>query len=141
MQKADKVFYKGDEYFLTGLDGINLPIPTTFWKVSLAGGATNCRRGYTATYQITDSLLVVNFDVFAESHHDLPCKFTGGMLVGKDFADGHLGLFREYGYPKPVGFQTVLELIFIAGTLKRVYDRSELAAQMRARFAEYDSGG
>ena len=59
---------------------------------------------------------------------DLPIKFTGFILLGKDFIDE---MYVHMGFQRPISYKTVIEFQFQEGEIISVNDFSELIEKLR----------
>lgn len=157
-QISDTFLYRDNEYSLVGLDSMfsSLISPEQFgMKPSMM--STACYRGFYATYEITDRLLLQSLTIREESGNYLPIngvvpddadysgspRYTGinlpvwhsGVLrLGKGFIRD---LYVHMGFPKPSAFETVIDVELSDGVVVGVRDRSEEAAHRRGEFKRW----
>ncbi|MCP2341236.1 hypothetical protein [Actinomadura rupiterrae] len=149
-QIPDSVQYRGHSYSLTGQEGEGLFDPADH-GIQPAVMSTACWRGFICEYTVVDGGLVLTelqlsvegdpptlFGVAPERDElrDLiyrnlrePVRFTGRLLLGREFIDG---LYVHMGFQSSWKYQDVQELEFENGHLTAVHDRSAEAAQRRA---------
>lgn len=152
-QMPDAFFYKDEEFVLIGLKGSNLFKPNDFGVFPIMA-STACYRGFVASYIITEKQLVLtglmlrtqeeklteindraaikwkNPMGFNFMYRDLnlPIKFTGFILLGKDFINE---MYVHMGFQRPISFEIVIEFQFKDGEIIAIKDFSELIAKLR----------
>ena len=160
-QISDLFKYKDNKYNVVGINGKGLLLPLQVFDVSPTAFSTACLRGYYIQYAcnpqeenlVLESLSLLGkstkdkkikgispvgdtdqfFDAasgrfFMYKYRDLevPISFSGGFLIAKDFVS-------EMGITEiPQSYETVFELLFDNGKLKKVIDWSEMVARQRA---------
>ncbi|MFC4909215.1 hypothetical protein [Actinomadura gamaensis] len=149
-QIPDVVLYRDLSYSLTGQEGEGLFDPVDL-GVTPTPMSSACWRGFVCRYAVVDGGLVLTgldlsvdgeppalFGVTPVRHefrdnvyNDLrePVRFTGRLLLGREFIDG---LYVHMGFQSAWKYEDVQELIFENGHLTAAYDRSEDAARRRA---------
>ena len=152
-QMPDQFLYKGESFVLIGLKGSNLFNPEDYGIYPVMA-STACYRGFVATYVITNKQIILNGLVlrsqekklakingkapikekrifsfnFAYYDLNLSIKFTGFILLGKDFIDE---MYVHMGFQRPISYETVIEFQFRDGEIVTVNDFSELIAKLR----------
>jgi hypothetical protein len=150
-QIHDHIYYRGDEYAIVGIKGSGLPSPLDFGIIPVMM-STACYRGYFAGYTCTgDMLFLTSLTVRARTNtyppvddvHPviggafnagqyqglyLPVRFTGGLLIARDFIQS---MYIHMGFQKAPAYQTVIELWFENGNLRSAMDYSEKMALIR----------
>ncbi|NHJ33228.1 MAG: hypothetical protein FK732_10215 [Asgard group archaeon] len=152
-QMPDQFLYKGESYALIGLKGSSLFNPEDYGVYPVMA-STACYRGFVATYNITDKHITLSSFVlrsqkrklnkingraakkekrilsfnFLYENLDLPIKFTGFILLGKDFINE---MYVHMGFQRPISYETVIEFQFKDGEIVTVNDFSELIAKLR----------
>ncbi|MBZ0277555.1 MAG: hypothetical protein K8I60_15525 [Anaerolineae bacterium] len=158
-QITDKVVYQGESYQIIGIKGDGLPKPEDFDMLPQMM-STACYRGYFVEYTCEGSRIFLSemtirapeyklingiqahiggmFNAGQYSDVDMPLKFSGGLLIAKDFISA---MYVHMGFQKPTSFQTVLELLIEDGKIINVLDHSQKVAQMRAEAAKLPAPG
>ena len=152
-QIPDQFLYKNEQFVLIGLKGSNLFKPEEYGIYPVMA-STACYRGFVATYVITNKQLILNKLVlksqekklakindkapieeksvysFNFTYYDvnLPIKFTGFILLGKDFINE---MYVHMGFQRPISYETVIEFQLRDGEIIAVNDFSELIAKLR----------
>jgi hypothetical protein len=154
-QIPEEIYYRHEIYKLTGMKGGGLYIPehfgiSTYWK------STGCYRGFQMRYRVFNKELLLDrmkvntkqvpppingikpqrirtryasFD-FGYDNLNLKSKFTGRLLIGKDFIRS---MYVHMGFQKPKTFKTVLELHVDDGNVTEIKDRSKDVESIRKR--------
>ncbi|MFW9889158.1 MAG: hypothetical protein ACFFER_13315 [Candidatus Thorarchaeota archaeon] len=151
-QIPDEFRYMGELYSLVGLKGTALYTPQDF-GIAPRMASTACYRGYVMRYDcvngqlILDSMSVrteeahpvngiapIEEDGFFFSHRyenlGLKTKFTGSMLLAKDFIEE---MYVHMGFQRPMAFRTVLELQIQDGDILATNDLSAKMEELRSR--------
>jgi hypothetical protein len=152
-QMPDQFLYKEESFVLIGFKGSNLFNPEDYGIYPIMA-STACYRGFVASYTITDQQLILNGLMLRSQEEKLteineratikwkspmgfnfmyrdlnfPIKFTGFILLGKDFIDE---MYVHMGFQRPISFETVIEFQFKDGEIVAVNDFSELIAKLR----------
>lgn len=148
-QIPDEFRYQGEEYALVGLDGSGLYTPADFGMDTFSG-CTACWRGYVMYYDCVDDQLILdgmdvnarefievngkkpeegqNFFKYTYSNLGLKTKFTGTILLARNFIDE---MYVHMGFQRPMAFRTVLEITVVEGDITKVKDISERMKKMR----------
>ncbi len=152
-QIADQFSYKEDNYDLIGLKGSNLFNPEEYGVFPIMA-STACYRGFVAEYNITDKQLILNSLMLRSNEEklneingvaakkeekvmmfnflyedlNLPIKFTGFILLGKDFINE---MYVHMGYQRPIAYKIVIEFQFKEGELVTINDFSEIIEKLR----------
>jgi len=152
-QMPDVFFYKNENYSLIGLKGSNMFNPEDYGVYPIMAN-TACYRGFVATYHITEEQLILSSLIlkskeeklkeingqpakkeksifsfnFLYENINLPIKYTGFILLGKDFINE---MYVHMGYQRPISYETVIEFQFKDGDLVAVNDFSEVIAKLR----------
>jgi len=160
-QMPDQFHYKNEQFVLIGLKGSNLFNPEDY-GIYPEMASTACYRGYVSTYIINDKQIILNglmirtqdrklieingrFPIkkksvfsfnFMYDGLNLPIKFTGFILLGKDFIDE---MYVHMGFQRPISFETVIEFQFRDGEIVAVNDFSELIAKLRKEDSTKDA--
>ena len=152
-QMPDQFLYKGEQFVLIGLKGSKLFNPEEYGVYPVMA-STACYRGFVATYVLTNKQIILT-DImlrssekklneindqaandlkntmgfnFKYSNLNLPIKFTGFILLGKDFINE---MYVHMGFQRPISYETVIEFQFRDGEIIVVNDFSELIAKLR----------
>ncbi|TFG31424.1 hypothetical protein EU528_06340 [Candidatus Thorarchaeota archaeon] len=153
-QIPDQFLYEGEAYDLVGLDGGPLYEPQDF-GITPQMASTACWRGYQMFYDCKDGQLILDhmhvrtddkitvndispresgdsdemvfFNTFYENL-GLKTKFTGSMLLAKDFISE---MYVHMGFQSPDSFKTVLELQVQDGDIIKVRDLSDKMEERR----------
>ncbi len=158
-QITDRVVYQGESYQIIGVKGGLLPAPQSFGIVPQMM-STACYRGYFVEYACEGSRLFLSEMTVRAAEYkpingvevqiggtfnsgqyfdiDLPLKFTGGLLIAKDFISAR---YVHMGFQKPTSFQTVIELLIEDGKIVEVLDHSRKVAQMRDEMEKMPAPG
>ena len=158
-QITDEVVYQGESYQIIGVKGALLPVPQDFGMIPQMM-STACYRGYFVEYTCEGSRLFLSemtvraaeykpingvevriggtFNAGQYFDIDLPLKFSGGLLIAKDFISTR---YVHMGFQKPTSFQTVIELLIEDGKIVEVLDHSRKVAQMREDMAKMPAPG
>lgn len=150
-QIPDEFLYMGEPYSLIGIQGTGLYSPQDFGIYPRAA-TTACWRGFVMKYDCTGGRLVldtmhVNADQSPEINGVMPSpgewgfkhlyeglglktKFTGSMLLGKDFIDS---MYVHMGFQRPIAYRTVLEIQVQDGDIIAVNDLSSKMEELRER--------
>ncbi|MHA2142871.1 MAG: hypothetical protein ACXADC_12695 [Candidatus Thorarchaeota archaeon] len=151
-QIPDEFRYMGALFSLAGIKGSALYTPQDFGITPLMA-STACYRGYVMRYDCVngqlvlesmsvrteDALPVNNIEPHEEggyffSHRyeglGLKTKFTGAILLAKDFIDG---MYVHMGFQRPMAYRTVLELQIQDGDILATNDLSAKMEELRNR--------
>lgn len=168
-QIDDTFRYHGCEYAVAGISEGELFDPALL-DLEPTAMCTACYRGYQAVFGLSGKRLVldalhvnlrspgrerqegpeingvkptgpVEKDDWFNNHyegirHNL--LYSGGLLLADGFIEE---LYVHMGFHPAWKYQSVTELVFESGVLKREFDRSEQMAELRARFAESPAVG
>jgi hypothetical protein len=152
-QIADEFRYNGEIYSLVGINGNGLYTPMDFGMTTTMA-STACWRGYQMLYDCIDGKLI--FDAMfvnprevkpvngIEPRHPgddwifkyvyenlgLKTKFTGRLLLGKDFIDE---MYVHMGFQSPESYRTVIELEVKDGNVVTATDLSSRMAERRLK--------
>lgn len=155
-QIPDQFKYEGEAYDLVGIDGGFLYEPQYF-GITPKMASTACWRGFQMFYDCKDGQLILDhmhvrtddkvkvndiapkeagnpdemafFNTFYEDI-GLKTKFTGSMLLAKDFISE---MYVHMGFQSPESFRTVLEIHVEDGDIIEVKDLSEEMEERRKR--------
>lgn len=150
-QVTDSFRYNGEEFSLVGINGRGLYTPADFgMRTRMA--STACWRGYQMFYDcvngemILDTMLANPIEIkpvngvkpriskgsfFFECAYEnigLKTKFTGKILLGKDFIQE---MYVHMGFQSPESYKTVIELEVKRGDVTKVTDLSTRMAERR----------
>jgi len=151
-QIPDEFRYMGELYSLVGLKGSPLYTPQDFGITPMMA-STACYRGFVMRYDCADGRLILegmsvrteeappinNIDPMEEggfffSHRyenlGLKTRFSGSMLLGKDFIDS---MYVHMGFQRPMAFRTLLELQIEDGDILATNDLSAKMEELRNR--------
>ena len=154
-QILNTFIFKDDEYGLIGLNGDKLIHPSQFGMDPVMLH-TACYDGFYATYELTDSSLILRKMTLREqqnnylaiegnkpiikdeiaTYHDMSIvvPFTGKIRIAKDFIEA---LYVHMGYQKATAFETILDISLTKGKVLTINDRSEEVAEKRGQFKNY----
>jgi len=159
-QITDTFIFMGDEYELIGIAGASLVSPEQFGMVPEML-STACYRGFYATYELTDEVLLLRKLTLCEkSDNYLPIDgvepekneeyqatyrnlgvivpFTGKIRLARDFINE---LYIHRGFQKPTAFRTVLDVTISNGKIINIQDRSADREKKRGAFKKrYENG-
>ena len=143
-QVADVFRVNGDEYTLVGVDGQGLYTAASF-GIATKMASTACWRGYQMFYDCLDGeLRLVQMNVNTNNaipindieprkgdfmfnsiyeNLGLKTKFTGTLLLGKDFIDS---MYVHMGFQSAESFQTVVEITVENGDIIKETDLSSI---------------
>ena len=150
-QVPDEFRYNGEAYSLVGISGEGLYTPADFgMRTTMA--STACWRGYQMFYDCVDGELILD-TMFANPKEIKPInglmprepddgwmfkyvyenlglktKFTGRILLGKDFIDE---MYVHMGFQSPESFRTVIELEVKDGEIVNERNLSQAMAERR----------
>lgn len=143
--------YKDEEYALLGRQGEGLPTPQDF-GLEPHGSCTACWRGYVLTFAIVEEELRLETLAFNTRNETFPkingieagpsegffqyayeglglkTKFTGRLMIGKDFMQQY---YVHMGFQRPMGYKTVYEFEVKEGDIIEVRDLSPKMAEQR----------
>ena len=150
-QVSDEFRYNGEVFALVGIKGEGLYTPLDFdMKTTMA--STACWRGYQMLYDCVDGKMILDrmlanptepkpvngiephsYEhrfIFNYVYEDLglKTKFTGTLLLGKDFIDE---MYVHMGFQSPESYRTVIELEIMDGNIIKETDLSALMAEQR----------
>ena len=153
-QIPDQFKYEGEAFDLVGISGGSLYEPQDF-GITPKMASTACWRGYQLFYDCKDNQLVLDhmyvrtddkvkvndiapketgekdemvfFNTFYENL-DLKTKFTGSMLLAKDFISE---MYVHMGFQSPESYRTVLEIHVEDGDITEVKDLSDEMEERR----------
>ncbi|MBN1338864.1 MAG: hypothetical protein JXA03_06035 [Bacteroidales bacterium] len=158
-QHSDTFLHKGEVFSLIGYEGCGLVHPRRYGMVPEMIH-TACYRGYYATYEITESALLLRkltlrekdgnycaiggVDPEIEDHQAIysglneVVNYSGKLRLAK----GLIGeLYVHMGFQKATAYKTVLDITFRRGKVIEIKDRSEEMKKNRGEFKKhYDSG-
>ncbi len=157
-QIPDEFRYMSELYSLVGLKGSALYSPQDFGITPLMA-STACYRGYVMRYDCVDGQLILDNmsvrteeapqvnniealdeDGFFFSHRyenlGLKTKFTGSMLLAKDFIES---MNVHMGFQRPMAYRTVLELQIQDGDIIATNDLSTKMEELRNRDPSKDA--
>lgn len=150
-QVSDVFIFRGEEYSLVSVKGKRLFNPEDY-KIKPVQAGSSCWRGYQALYQIKNNKLILNqllinmegksvqinnkkaeiseYRMFEYNYPelDLAMNFTGSIRIAKDFIRD---LYVHSGFQKESSYETVFELVFKKGKVKKEKDISQLMANLR----------
>lgn len=150
-QLSDVFIFRGEEYSLVSVKGKKLFNPEDY-KIKPVEAGSSCWRGYQAYYQIKNNKLILNqllinmegksvqinnkkaeiseYRIFDYNYPelDLAMNFTGSIRIAKDFIRD---LYVHSGFQKESSYETVFELDFKKGKVKKEKDISQLMANLR----------
>ena len=159
-QITDTFIFMGDEYELIGIAGASLVSPEQFGMVPEML-STACYRGFYATYELTDEVLLLRKLTLCEkSDNYLPIDgvepekneeyratyrnlgvivpFTGKIRLARDFINE---LYIHMGFQKPTAFRTVLDVTINNGKIINIKDRSaDMEKKWGAFKKRYENG-
>ncbi len=155
-QIPDEFRYEGEQYSLIGIDGTDLYEASDF-GIKTQTASTACWRGHVMKYDCIDgSLFLDGMDVqtqhappingidpkaqsveagyymYSHTYENLrlKTKFTGSMLLGKDFIDS---MYVHMGFQRAIAYCKVLELQIQDGDIVSVSDISEKMEKLRTQ--------
>jgi hypothetical protein len=151
-QVSDEFRYNGEIFALVGINGAGLYTPADFgMRTTMA--STACWRGYQMFYDCVDGKMILDTMfanpkevkpingkeptkpkdsfIFNYVYEDLALKtkFTGTILLGKDFIDE---MYVHMGFQSPESYRTVIELELKDGDIIKETDLSHAMAERRA---------
>jgi hypothetical protein len=149
-QVNDSFRYRDTEYTLAGISEGEL-FDISAFGLELDRFCSACYRGYVALFAVTQNRLVLDalrvrlknsgevpvingvkpFLEYGKPHYeglDYRLEYSGGVLLANGFIDS---LYVHMGFHSAWKFETVIELIFDAGILKKEIDRSNRMAEIR----------
>jgi hypothetical protein len=159
-QIPDTFLFKDEAYSLIGMTEGNLASPEQF-GMQPQMIHTACRRGFFATYEITEKALFLRkltvkertgnyqsiggikpkHEEYQATYHGLSevIPFTGKIRLAKDFIKE---LYIHMGYQKPTAFKTVFDITLNEGVVEEIKNRSKEMEQKRGAFKKhYESSG
>ena len=155
-QTPDTLIYKNTSYAIVGMKGEEILHPIDFGLEPRSPHTGNWR-GYVMRYKVqSQRLLLDKMDVYVEDlnldppkindvkptkkkegllhlvykYLNLQTKFTGGILIGKDFI---YSMYVHMGFQSPISHETVFELVFENGILISRKDLSKLMKEYREK--------
>lgn len=158
-QISDQFKYEGEVYNLVGLNGVGLYTPQDF-GITTQVASTACWRGYQMFYDCVDGELILdcmhmrtndrisingvepsesgegNVMAFFNAYYDdlsLKTKFTGTILLGKDFIRE---MYVHMGFQSAESYRTVYEIQVTNGDIIKVIDLSARMEERRSRGEE-----
>ncbi len=150
-QVSDVFIFRGEEYSLVSVKSKRLFNPEDY-KIKLVQAGSSCWRGYQALYQIKNNKLILNqllinmdgksvqinnkkaeiseYRMFMYNYPelDLAMNFTGSIRIAKDFIRD---LYVHSGFQKESSYETVFELHFKRGKVKKEEDISQVMVELR----------
>lgn len=157
--------FRGDEFFLVGVEGDLLWTPDCFDMIPVPLSAS-CERGYWMRYGMVEKqLFLTDLTIRAQDsvyrpvngvrptlnpmlgaaeyiHLGIEMGFTGLLLLGKDVIES---MYMRFGFQKAASYATVLEMRFRDGRLKELTNLStywdEVRAEAEQRIADEMAAG
>jgi hypothetical protein len=158
-QIEDKVFFRGCEYSLIGINGGDLFSPEQY-GMQPEMIHTACYRGFMPKYELTEQCLYLRELALREKDNnyrpiggvvpennsytgfytglDVLIPFTGKIRLAKDLISE---FYIHMGYQKATAFETVLDITLEDGRLVEVKDRSEEIKMKRGAFKKSHESG
>lgn len=151
-QIQDTFLFKGDRYFLIGIQGGNLISPEQFGMEPVILN-TACYRGFYATYELNEKGLFLKELTLREKNGKyLPIQgvkpvkgdyqasyyglnvavtYTGKIRLAKDLIKE---FYTHLGFQKAIAYKTVLDVSLKNGRIVEFKDRSKDVEQKRSTF-------